>query len=352
MDELERQLVRIWEVALGRQGIGLRDSFWDLGGTSLIALRVVRRIEEVLGKSVPVATLLQVSTIEELASLLRASGWPSVWSSLVALQLGGSRPPFFCVHGMGGVVIRLRDLARHLRPEQPVFGLQAQGIDGTQPALTRIEEMASHYLREIRTVQSHGPYYLGGVCFGGWVAYEMAQQLRRQRQEVAFLGLLGTYRVNWSKRSLALKLLRLPPRESLAHIFRKARREVLEARANVETLFLRRPLKQVRKALDVASHAYVPQPYSGKITLFRASQKSVRDPDDPSSGWGDLAGGGLEIHSVAGDHDTIFMEPELSVLAGQLELCLEIAQDEASRKQAPSPEHDKFPLETMEPLQT
>ena len=73
MDELERQLVRIWEVALGRQGIGLRDSFWDLGGTSLIALRVVRRIEEVLGKSVPVATLLQVSTIEELASLLRAS---------------------------------------------------------------------------------------------------------------------------------------------------------------------------------------------------------------------------------------------------------------------------------------
>jgi len=328
MDELECQLIRIWEAVLGKQGIGIRDSFWDLGGHSFIALRMVRRIEKLLGKTVPIATLLQVSTIEELAKLLRNSGWAPTWSSLMAIQPRGSRPPFFCVHGIGGMIIGFRYLARHLGVEQPMYGLQAQGVDGNRPALARVEEMAAHYLREIRTLQPHGPYYLGGLSFGGWVAYEMAQQLRAQGEEVSFLGLFDTYTSNWSKPSLILKLLRLPPRQSFALVYKRAGRYVREAKIDIEALFLPRYLKQVRKALHAASDAYVPQPYLGKITFFRSREKSVRNSDDPKSGWGKLAGGELEVCDVPGDHNVIFAEPQVRVLAQQLKVGLEKAQEE------------------------
>jgi thioesterase domain-containing protein len=327
LDELECQLIRIWEAVLGKEGIGIRDSFWDLGGHSFIALRMVRRMERLLGKTVPIATLLQVSTIEELAKLLRDSGWSPTWSSLAAIQPRGSKPPFFCVHGIGGLIIGFRDLARHLGAEQPMYGLQAQGVDGNCPVLARVEDMAAHYLREIRTVQPRGPYYLGGLSFGGWVAYEMAQQLRAQGEEVGFLGLFDTYTGNWSKPSLILKLLRLPPRQSFALVYKRAGRYLREAKIDIEALFLPRHLKQVRKALHRASDAYVPKPYLGKITFFRASEKSVRDSDDPNSGWGELAGGELEIHDVPGDHNIMLAEPQVCVLAQQLKVSLEKAQE-------------------------
>jgi thioesterase domain-containing protein/acyl carrier protein len=329
VDELECQLIKIWESVLGKQGIGVRDSFWDLGGHSFIALRMVRRIEKLLGKSLPIATLLQVSTIAELANLLRDSGWSPMWSSLVAIQPRGAKPPFFCVHGIGGLIIGFRELAGHLGAEQPMYGLQAQGVDGNHPAFTRVEEMAVHYLQEIRTVQPRGPYYLGGLSFGGWVAYEMAQQLRAQREEVSFLGLFDTYTSNWSKRQLILKLLRLPPRQSFALVYKRAARYRKEAKINIEALFLPRHLKQVRKALHDASDAYVPKPYLGKITFFRASEKSVRDSDDPRSGWSKLAGGEVDIYEVPGGHNTILAEPCVSVFAQSLTDGLEKAQEKS-----------------------
>jgi thioesterase domain-containing protein/acyl carrier protein len=328
MDELEYQLIGIWEAVFGKRGIGVRDSFWDLGGHSFIALRMVRRIEKEQGKSLPLATFLQVSTIEELAKVLRSSGWSPRWSSLVAIQPRGSRPPFFCVHGIGGMIMGFRVLAHHLGEEQPVYGLQAQGVDGTRPVLARVEEMAGHYLREIRTVQPLGPYYLGGLCFGGWVAYEMAQQLRAQGEEVGFLGLFDSYTTNWSKSSLVLRLFRLPPRQSFSFVYHRAGRYLREARIDIETLFLPRHLKQVRQALHAASDGYVPKPYLGKITCFRPSQKSVRDSNDPDGGWSELAGGELQIHDVPGDHNTFLFEPHVSVFARHLKVDLEKAQEE------------------------
>ncbi len=145
--ELESQLIRVWESSLGKHGIGVQDSFWDLGGQSFIALRMMRRIEKLFGKSLPITALFQAPTIEKLAQLLRQSGWTSTWTSLVCLQAAGSAPLFlFCVHGIGGLVVGLRDLARHLGMDQPVYGFQAQGTDGTHPILASVEEMAAHYL--------------------------------------------------------------------------------------------------------------------------------------------------------------------------------------------------------------
>lgn len=327
MDEVECELTRIWETALGRQGIGIQDSFWDLGGHSFIALRIIGRIEKSLGKTIPLATLLQVSTIEGLAKIIRSSGCSPPSSSLAAIQPGGSKPPFFFVHGIGGMILGFRDLARHFCPEQPVYGLQAQGVDGNRPPLTSVEQMADHYLEEIQMIQPHGPYYLGGLSFGGWVAYEMAQRLRAQGEEVGFLGLLDTYTHNWSKPALFLRLLRLPPRRSCALAYSRAVRYVKEARSNVEALFLSRHLKQVRRTLHHASDAYVPKPYFGKITFFRPTEKSIRDSDDPRSGWGELARGELEIYDVPGGHNNILAEPQVSSLAQQLKSSLNKAQE-------------------------
>src|SRR5262249_11903943 len=157
--------------------LGIHDNFFELGGHSLLALRLFTRIKAITGKELPLAILFEAPSVSKLAAVLDREGWSPSWSSLVAIQPSGSRPPFFFVHGHGGNVVRFRDLAHHLGPDQPFFGLQAVGLDGKQPAYTRMEEIAAHYLREIRAVQPAGPYYVGGFCFGGLVAFEMAQQL-------------------------------------------------------------------------------------------------------------------------------------------------------------------------------
>lgn len=221
-DGLQRELGKIWEGVLGRGPIGIRDNFFELGGHSLLAVRVMNRVEEAFGTRLPVATLFQAPTVEKLAGLLRQEGWTPPWSSLVVIQAGGSNPPFFCVHDVGGGVLGFRDLARRLGPEQPVYGLQAQGLDGKRPCHRRVEEMAAHYLSEIRSVQPEGPYYLGGLSFGGAVAFEMAQQLRAQGQEVGLVALFDTFPTNYKPNSsLIIKFLLLPTRLKCFYLLRK-----------------------------------------------------------------------------------------------------------------------------------
>jgi thioesterase domain-containing protein/acyl carrier protein len=331
--ELESQLIRVWESSLGKHGIGVQDSFWDLGGQSFIALRMMRRIEKLFGKSLPITALFQAPTIEKLAQLLRQSGWTSTWTSLVCLQAAGSAPYFFCVHGIGGLVVGLRDLARHLGMDQPVYGFQAQGTDGTHPILASVEEMAAHYLEEMRTIQPQGPYYLGGLSFGGWVAYEMARQLRAQGEQVRLLALIDTYATKQSKSALVLRLFRLPPRVSLGLGLRRAVRYFKEARISIQFLFLPRPLKEVRKTLHRASDAYLPPPYPGKVTLFRAGEKSIRDFGDSHAEWSRLVAGELEIQEIPANHNNILREPQVIALARQLKACLHKSQQEARDRQ-------------------
>ena len=329
-DKLEGQLVKIWESLLGRQGIRVQDNFWELGGHSLMAVRMMHHIDETVGKDLPIEVLLQAPSIAKLARLIRQSSFPPS-TSLIALKTSGSRPPLFCVHGIGGLIVRFRDLARYLAPEHPLYALQAQGVDGKHPPLGRIEDMAAHYLEEIRTVQPRGPYYLGGLSFGGWIAYEMAQQLRSRGEEVGLLVLFDTFRENQSTQALVLKLLRLPPRASFAYVFQKA--SGLWAGSLRHRIFrppLPLPLNSVGKALYSAWDAYVPQPYLGKVTFFRPRLRSLRSSDGPSAGWRDLAGGELEIYEVPGDHNNMLEEPQVRVLARQLNACLDKSRQAGS----------------------
>ncbi|HEY8602499.1 MAG TPA: amino acid adenylation domain-containing protein, partial [Thermomicrobiales bacterium] len=198
-DDLERQLVAIWEATLGVAPIGVTDNFFDLGGHSLVAVRLFARIEAAFGRKLPLATLFAAPTIGELAALLREQGWVASWSSLVALQPRGNHPPFFCVHAIGGNVLKFRALAAHLGPDQPLYGLQARGLDGQEPPATHVEEMAANYLAEIRQVQPHGPYFLGGQCFGGMVALEMARQVQVAGERVALLAMFDDYAPGYTK---------------------------------------------------------------------------------------------------------------------------------------------------------
>ncbi len=326
-DALESQLVSIWQSVLGKSPIGIRQSFFDLGGHSLLAVRLMHRMEQVFGTKMPITTLFQAPTIEHLAELLRTKGWAPSWSSLVPIHAGGTKPPFFLVHGAGGTVIIYRDLARKLGPDQPVYGLQAQGLDGQQTCLTSVPEMAEHYIEAIRTIQPDGPYFLGGLSFGGTVAYEMARRLRERGEEVSLLALFDTFPGKYeAAASLLVKLTRMPVRDQLDYVRRKTTAYARNWKRRIDRMFLPEALKNVRAGIHQAGTLYHPKPYEGAVTLFRASEKSLRGVHDETAGWKGLALGGLEIFEIQGGHVSILSEPQVDVLAAKLTECLERAR--------------------------
>lgn len=321
-DPLQRRVLKIWQEVLGRP-VGPRDSFFESGGHSLLAARLMHRIGQVVGRPLPLAMLLESPTVERMLVMLRQEGWSRHWSSLVAIQPEGAKPPFFCIHGVGGNVVGFRDLGRYMGPTHPFYGLQARGLDGRQPHLSTIEEMASHYLREIASIQPRGPYFFGGFSFGGLVAYEMAQQLRAQGEEVGLLVLFDTYPGNLTPlTSSLLKSLRRPSKQLLVQLNRSVRRR---SRVLWRMLTFPRALREVFQANSRAAGGYRLKPYTGQATLFRASEQSPRNGDDPYAAWRDLLPAGLEIQDIPGSHNGILVDPEVAVLAQKLKCCIDTA---------------------------
>lgn len=327
-DTLQAQLIAIWEDLLGRKGVGLRDNFFDLGGHSLLAARLMYRIKQETGKTLPLAALLQAPTVEQLAAVLRED-FSHHWSSLVAVQPDGAKPPFFMVHGVGGNVVGFIELARHMKPDYPFYGLQSQGLDGKQPLLTTIEQMAAHYLKEMRTVQPNGPYHIGGFSLGGIVAYEMARQLAERGEEVGLLVLFDTYATNPKKYGVK-DFLRNPSKIKWAEIpgevRRKIRRTMLAARLPEE-------LAKIMRTNGEALAHYRPEPYAGKAYLLRA-EESWLVKDDPYAKWRELTGE-LEIVEIGGAHMDILREPQVAHLAACLKRCIDqavVAEEELVRE--------------------
>jgi surfactin family lipopeptide synthetase C len=204
---VEQSLAEIWANVLGVERVGVNDNFFELGGHSLLAVQLFVRIRKWAGIDLPLATLLKSPTVQGLAEILdpscatapisgetisEISSPVQQWQSLVPIQPEGNRPPVFLIHAIGGNVLNYLPLLQHLGPDQPFYGLQARGLDGVLSPFSSIEEMASHYIAEIRSVQSSGPYFLGGASFGGTVAFEIAQQLTKQGEKVAFLVLFDS----------------------------------------------------------------------------------------------------------------------------------------------------------------
>ncbi len=359
-DALELQLTKMWENILGVQPVGVTDNFFDLGGHSLLAVRLFAQIEKTLGKKLPLATVFEAPTIEHLADILRQQGWTSPWSSLVPIQPGGSKPPFYCTHAGGGEVLFYRDLARHLGSDQPFYGLQLRTLNGIQMPHNTVEEMASHYIKEMRTLQPAGPYYLGGASFGGLVAFEMAQQLHAQGQRVALLALFDTYgpgakflagvtarqrKLGSLKQRMELhfhNLRLLEPKDRLTYFSQRAGKIPKITKQNIKNKYRKygpkfyqaigRPLPPaLQKTHDLISHAHVDywpriKAYPGRLTIFRAKVQLPGISPDSTMGWDGYADEGLDIHEVSGFHGAIIVEPHVRFLVEKLNDCFKRAR--------------------------
>jgi len=324
-DEIEAKLVSLWEELLGVRGVGTDQDFFEIGGHSLLAVRMLYGVERTFGKRLPTSMLFESATIQELASWLRREGWKPSWSSIVSVRTSGYKRPFFCVHGVGGNVIGFRALVNYFDPERPFYALQPQGLDGEQNCLSTVEEMAGHFISELRRVHPKGPYYLGGYSFGGVVAYEMARQLSAMGDTVGLLALLDTYATNM-KGDVAsfFKALFSSRRKELPRTVRAALRK--KVTSNLNRVRLPEHIRRVHQACDAAANRYALRPYSGKVTLFRAVEMSLRSSDDSYSAWSTFAGGGVEVHEIVGNHEGILKEPQVSLLAAELAAALDSAE--------------------------
>jgi len=338
---LEVQIAALWEQTLDKRGIGVDENFFDVGGNSLIAVRIFVQIERVTGKKLPLSTLFEAPTIRALARVISADGWEPRWDCLVGIQPLGHRNPIFLVPGIGGNVLQFARLSRVLGNEQPVYGLQSRGLDGKQAPFTRAEDMAAHFIREIQTVRPHGPYVVGGACMGGVVAYEIAQQLRQAGEDVEVVLLIET----------ASPVTLTPGRRRLQSVFHPvvflmeaAKRHLramngltLKEKGNyvadkfrivVEMFQLRDVYRGDRSVMhqDRVSNAnyevmatYRPGNYPGRLHLVLASERRI-DPDrDTRMEWCGLADGGSSVSRIdATDSGRLLRDPWVLELASQI----------------------------------
>jgi amino acid adenylation domain-containing protein len=322
-DPLQAQLIKIWEELLGRKPIGVQGNFFDLGGHSLLAARLMQRVKQVFDKTLPLAVLLQAPTIEQLATVLREDDWSQQWSSLVAIQTEGSKPPFFMIHGVGGNVVGFREIAQRMKPEYPFYGLQSQGLDGKHACHPRIEDMAKHYLVEILSVRAKGPYHLGGFSLGGLVAYEIARILRARGEEVGAVVLFDTYADN--PKSLGKSLVDLLRRPNWVRLQKlcAATVERIQRKNRVRAQGLSETLKKVMRTNAHAAERYNLLPYDGKVTLLRADDR-WNVSEDCYVRWRQLAGT-LETIKIPATHMDFLREPQVSQLAECLKDCIDRA---------------------------
>jgi amino acid adenylation domain-containing protein len=326
----ESTLAQIWASILNIERVGIRDNFFDLGGDSLLAVRLIDRINQQFQQDLPLSYLFLNPTVEHLANSLN-SGEKSFQSSpLVAINSQGANPPFFCVHPIFGVVFPYYKLAAHLGREQPFYALQPRGIDGECSPLTSIEDMAAFYITAVREVQPQGPYFLGGWSFGGLVAFEMAQQLQKAGDRVALLAVLDTlapipanqisfwdgckFLLTTGLRSVWPFLLDYFRLLAAADNFLG---ESFAARiAKINKVI--KPIFAVFQANSKATLTYVPQTYEDKITLVRSTSQTSTGDRDFTLGWSQLTNDKVEVIRVPGNHLTMLRKPHVQVLAQQL----------------------------------
>jgi thioesterase domain-containing protein len=339
-DVFEVQLSQIWKEVLHREQIGLRDNFFDLGGHSLLAVRLINKVERLVGQKIPLSILFQGATIEQLAITLRQRGEKVSEQSLVSIQPEGSRPPLFLVHSASGNVMSYVALARRLGREQPVYGLQSKGLDPDRKPTARVEDMASEYLEELFAVQPDGPYFLAGWSMGGVIAFEMARQLTAQGKSVAPLVLIdstiqtGRVKKNgWDDTSLLLALAQHHGLflDDMDHTFDDPRSLSLDEQlefllakgAGYDQFPLDIGIPQLRHLFELfkvnvhASEHYRPVKSEQKIILLQAADAPPRQAATVLRRWEKVAEV-VEAQRLPGDHYTMLTEPNVTLLAEQI----------------------------------
>jgi aspartate racemase len=317
--EVERKLAEVWMRVLGVEKVGIHDNFFDLGGYSLLAVKLVNEIKRELGQKIPLITLFQTATIAGLASMLSKGRDSHEWPTLVQIQAGSSPETLFCVSAPNVNALGYVSLVRALGSEQTAFGLQAQfpADAETEHSQSVVENLAAEYLRALQTKQPHGPYHLIGMCRGAHIAYEMAVRLEEQGEPVALLGVLdtfvmeNTYNYFWYIEHYLERAkfwLRLPTKDKFNFISSRWRKALPK----------RRSPDSVLRQVYFPSADFQPKTYRGRVAVFRVSKQPRNRVSDPKLGWGQLAKGGVDIRVIPGTHETLLREPHVRVLASEL----------------------------------
>jgi thioesterase domain-containing protein/acyl carrier protein len=334
-DSTERNLVRIWQAALGIESpIGIHDDFFDLGGHSLLAVRVLSDVEALFGVELPLVTFFDNATIAQLANALREAPSAAPTGSLAVINAGGARRPLFCVHPFAGGVLRFRRLARYLDPDQPVYGLLPQQV-GRRFLHSRIEGMARYGVEVIRQTQPEGPYLLCGHSLGGLVAYEMARRLVEEGQVVSLCLIdpdrprLSWREIGWDPDHPGEEL----PRRSTASLATWAR--VLgrssawwgyQAIRGGDRVSAATWLRDVERAARRAGSRYVARPYRGAIALLQTSKRDEVLADELSA-WRSLTPGAVTARLIPGGHLTLFDDPNVEIVASTISTFLAETSD-------------------------
>ena len=366
---LEKRLAEIWEAVLLSGPVGRKHNFFDSGGNSLLAIRLITRIEAELGIRLPFTALTKAPILADQARLLMApkpdASMKSKSKHLVPLANADSAAtPLFFVHGFGGGVIGYTLLAQMLSPARPFYGLQASGMEDDGPMHTSITEMAAAYMGEIRKLQPKGPYYLGGYCYGGIVAFEIARRLEAEGEEVGHLALLEAFaplrgpqrETLWDNPRLIINFINNLPfwfrdflllglrgmwtritvstRRTMNRIFIGSGRDLsYRVRDLIEDDVDLIPERHQR-LMEVHIRAlmeYHSDVYGGVVHLYRVAGASLTRLADRQYGWGKLAERGVEIHFIDGTHRKVLEKPYVESLADAL------SQEIIS---APAPPHE------------
>ncbi len=360
--KVEKNLVALWERLLGVDQVGVKDGFFDLGGHSLIAVRLFNEMRKQFGVELALSTLFEAPTIEALAAMIDDGENESeedvsvrrpkrsrskAWTTIVPIQRNGTKTPIFCAAGMGGNPMNLRHLALHLGMDQPFYGLQHRGVDGRMKPHDSVEAMAAEYLGDIKKIQSEGPYILGGFSGGGVAAFEVAQQLKNLDEEVALLFFLDSFcptlpnRPLTERRSLHMRRLKSGDLKSRVNYlrrtikgrtrseFKKIRDKLIKPMAQVMPYELRN--ENIRVAWLDAEKSYTPRAYDGETVLFRierdVNRQATRRVVDHYLGWKEYIDV-IEVKVVPGNHENMCKEPYVLTLANELASVLDKTANE------------------------
>jgi amino acid adenylation domain-containing protein len=345
--DTEFRLLKTWETFFPSENLNADTDFFQIGGNSLLAASLMLKVETDLGKRLPLSSLLHAPTVRQLAALVDQQSQPD-WSPLVPFQTTGSSPPLFFVHGHMGNVIGFAPLAKSLGPNQPFFALQARGLDGKTEPFTNFIDMARYYVDAIRTLQPHGPYHLGGFCFGGTLAIEMARLLQQKGEPVPIVITVQSRTLSYPQFSpntspltkITSRIVRRLQSETAAitergktpllrHLADRCQRIhiLLIAKIEPRTLPLLRKIGYHRESSSATRQIHLEHchrrafrshhtlPYNGNVAVIRAERQPLGIQPDPSMGWKHIVQGKLFTHSIPGHELGMFNPPRVHLLA-------------------------------------
>jgi thioesterase domain-containing protein/acyl carrier protein len=381
--EMETKLAEVWARVLRLERVGRHDDFFALGGDSLGAVQLMTQLQEVIpGEMLPLRAILEAPTVELLAEWVKneqgneeGNEQGSDQRLLVRIKAGAeTRPAFFCVHASDGTAIGMQPLAMAMGEDLPFYCLQAKGLDGSEPFAT-VEEAAACYLSEMRSVQPHGPYSLGGYCFGGFVAFEMARLLEQEGEPVATLVLIDAFNPAFLRNSPAAKMLlyllkfyvrrlgmhvrrlsALSPSAWLGYVGGRAKAVFVHAgrygdrlarvkakQAGADPYAMENEtasggeagsdfeglIKRLERVGPDVARKFEPKTYGGGAIVFRVSERSDDPYEDFYLGWRRVIRGTMESFEIDATHESILTEPDVRALAEKIDVKL---RESESRK--------------------